>query len=151
MYGCQSWTIKIIGHQGIDAFFCCGVGEDSWEFLGLQGDQTSRFQRKSILSVHWKDWCWSWSSNTLSTCCEELTHLQRAWCWERVKVAEDEMVGWHHWLNAHEFEWAQGVGDGQGSLACGSPWGCKESDTTEQLNWLTDSSHTPKYTSHVNC
>ena len=45
-----------------------------------------------------------------------------------------KMVGWHHLLNGHEFEQAPGVGDGQGSLACCSPWGCKESDTTEQLN-----------------
>ena len=51
----------------------CGVGEDSWEFLGLQGDQTSHFYRKSILNVHWKDWCWSWNSNTLATWREELT------------------------------------------------------------------------------
>ena len=46
-------------------------------------------------------------------------------------TTEDEMVGWHHRLNGHEFEQASGVGDGQGSLACCSPWGCKESDTTE--------------------
>ena len=51
------------------------------------------------------------------------------------KGTEDEMVGWHHWLNGHEFEQAPGVGDGQGSLACCSPWGHKESDITEQLNW----------------
>ena len=44
------------------------------------------------------------------------------------------MVGWHHQLDGHEFEQAPGVGDGQGNLACYSPWGCKESDTTEQLN-----------------
>ena len=44
------------------------------------------------------------------------------------------MVGWHHQLNGHEFEYALGVGDGEGGLACCSPWGCKESDTTEQLN-----------------
>ena len=49
-------------------------------------------------------------------------------------MTEDEMVGWHHRLNGHEFEQALGVGDGQGSLACCSPWGRKESDTTEQLN-----------------
>ena len=49
-------------------------------------------------------------------------------------MAEDEMVGWHHQLNGHEFEQAPGVGDGQGSLACCSPWGHKESDTTERLN-----------------
>ena len=51
-------------------------------------------------------------------------------------TTEDEMVGWHHWLNGHEFESAPGVGDGQGSLAGCSPWGCKESDTTEWLNWI---------------
>ena len=45
------------------------------------------------------------------------------------------MIAWHHWLDGHEFEQAPGVGDGQGSLACCSSWGHKESDTTEQLNW----------------
>ena len=44
----------------------CGVGEDSWEFLGLQGDETSQSSRKSILNIHWKDWCWSWNSNALA-------------------------------------------------------------------------------------
>ena len=56
--------------------------------------------------------------------------------WRQEKgTTEDEMVGWHHRLNGHEFEWTPGVGDGQGGLACCSPWGCKESDTTEWLNW----------------
>ena len=50
-------------------------------------------------------------------------------------MIEDEMVGWHHRLDGHEFEQALGVGDGQGSLACCSPWGCKESDTTERLHF----------------
>ena len=49
-------------------------------------------------------------------------------------MTEDEMVGWHHQLDGHESEQALGVGDGQGNLMCRSPWGCKESDTTEQLN-----------------
>ena len=49
-------------------------------------------------------------------------------------MTEDEMVGWHHQLNGHEFESTLGVGNGQGGLACCSPRGCKESDTTEQLN-----------------
>ena len=53
-------------------------------------------------------------------------------------TTEDEMAGWHHWLDGHESEWTPGVGDGQGGLACCSPWGHKESDMTEQLNWLTD-------------
>ena len=52
-------------------------------------------------------------------------------------MTEDEMVGWHHQLNGHEFEQAAGDGEGQGSLACCSPWGCKELDTAEQLNNVT--------------
>ena len=58
-------------------------------------------------------------------------------------ATEDEMVGWHHWLNGHEFERAPRIGDGQGGLACCSPWGHKESDTTERLNWLTKLSREP--------
>ena len=54
---------------------------------------------------------------------------------EEKGTTEDEMVGWHHWLDGHELEQTLRVGDGQGSLACYSPWGCKELDTTEQLNW----------------
>ena len=57
------------------------------------------------------------------------------WRWEEKGTTEDEMVGWHHWLNGHEFEWTLGVGDGQGSLACCSPRGHKESYMTEWLNW----------------
>ena len=49
-------------------------------------------------------------------------------------MAEDEMVGWHHQLNGHEFEQTLKVSDGQGTLACCSPWGCKELGTTEWLN-----------------
>ena len=67
MYGCESWTVKKAEHR-IDAFNC-GVGEDSWESLGLQGDPTSPSSRRSVLGVHWKDWCWSWNSNTLATSC----------------------------------------------------------------------------------
>ena len=57
------------------------------------------------------------------------------WGQEEKGTVEDEMVGWHHQLNGHEFEEAPGVGDGQGGLACCSPWGRKESDMTEWLNW----------------
>ena len=57
------------------------------------------------------------------------------WRWEEKGMVEDKMVGWHHQLNGHEFEQALGVGDGQGSLACCSPWGRKEVDTTKRLNW----------------
>ena len=58
------------------------------------------------------------------------------WRWEEKGTTEDELAGWHHWLNGHEFEQAPGVGDGQGGLACCSPWGRKESDVTEQLNLI---------------
>ena len=98
---------------------CC-VGEDSWESLGLQGDPASPSWRRSVLSVHWKDWRWSWNSNTSATWCEELTHLKGPWRWERLRAGgegttEHEMAGWHHRLNGQEFEQAGGVG-GQGRL-----------------------------------
>ena len=120
--------------------FWTGVGEDSWESLGLQ-DQSSQSLRKSVLNIHQKDWCWSWSSKTghlmRRTDSLEKTLLlgkaeggrRRGWGWE------DEMVGWHHRLDGYEFEQALGVVDGQGSLACYSPWGCKESGIIEWLNW----------------
>ena len=77
----------------------CGVGKYSWGLLGLQGDQTSPSKRKSVLSIHWKDWCWSWNSNTLATWCKELTHLKRLWCWERLKVREEgDDRGWDGWM-----------------------------------------------------
>ena len=59
---------------------------------------------------------------------------RKDWRQEEKRTAVDEMVRWHHWLG-HEFEQAPGVGDRQGSLACCSPWGCKESNKTERLNW----------------
>ena len=74
-----------------------GVGEDSWESLGLQGDPTSPSWRKSVLNIHWKDWCWN--SNTLITWCKELTHLRRPWCWERLRAGgEGDDRGWDCWI-----------------------------------------------------
>ena len=58
------------------------------------------------------------------------------WRWEEKGMTEDEMVEWYHRLNGYEFEWAQGVGDGQGGLVGCSPCGRKELDITEQLNWI---------------
>ena len=118
----------------------CGVGEDSWESLGLQGDPTSPLWRRSVLGVHWKDWCWSGNSNTLATWWEELTHLKRPWCWERLKAGgEGDDIGWDGWMaslaqwtwvcvNSESWWW-------RGGLVCCSPWGCKESDLIEKLNW----------------
>ena len=77
----------------------CGVGEDSWESLGLQGDPASPSWRRSVLGVHWKDWCWSWNSSTLATSCEELTHWKRPWCWEGLRAGgEGDDRGWDGWM-----------------------------------------------------
>ena len=77
----------------------CGVGKDSWESLGLQGDPTSPSERRSVVDVHWKDWCRSRNSNTLATWCEEQTNLKRPWCWERLKVGgEGDDRGWDGWI-----------------------------------------------------
>ena len=71
--------------------------------------------------------------------CKELTYVKRPWCWEHwgqeeKGMAENEMVGGHHWLSGHEFEQILGDSEGQGGLECCSPWGHEESDTTQQLN-----------------
>ena len=106
MYGCESCTIKKAECQRIDAF-------ELWYWRRLlRVPWTARrsnqsILKKSVLNIHWKDWCWSWKPNTLATWCEELTHLKRPWCWERwsreKRMTEDEMVEWHHRLNGHEF------------------------------------------------
>ena len=67
------------------------------------------------------------------------------WRWEEKGTTEDEMVGWHHRLNGHEFDQAQGIGDGKGSLACCSPWFCKKSDTTKQLNCTINQANPSTY------
>ena len=57
------------------------------------------------MNIHWKDWCWSWNSNTLATCCEELTHWKRPWCWERLKAGgEGDSRGWDGWM-ALQTQW----------------------------------------------
>ena len=108
MYGCESWTIKKAECRRIDVFelWC-------WRRL-LRVPWIARRSNQCILKemspeFHWKDWCWSWNSSALATSCKKLTHLKRPWCWERLKMGgegmtEDEMVGWHLWLNGHEFE-----------------------------------------------
>ena len=79
----------------------CGVGEDSWESLRLQGDPTSPFWRKSTLGFLWREWCWSWNSSTLATSCEELTHWKRLWCWEGLGAGgEGDDRGWDSWMGS---------------------------------------------------
>ena len=77
----------------------CGFGDDCWESLGLQGDRNSPSYRRSVLGVHWKDWCWSWNSKTLTTSCVELTHWKRPWCWEGLGAGgEGDDRGWDGWM-----------------------------------------------------
>ena len=93
MYGCESWIIKKAEQQRI---LVCGVGEDSWESLGLQGDPAIQSWRKSVLHIHWKDWCCS--SNTSATWCEKLIHWKRPYAgkdWSRRKRGPQRM----RWLD----------------------------------------------------
>ena len=78
----------------------CVVGEDSWESLGLQGDPTSPFWRRSVLGVLWKEWwCWSRNSSTLAISCEELTHWKRLLCWEGLGAGgKGDDRGWDGWI-----------------------------------------------------
>ena len=102
MYGCKSWTIKKAECRKIDGFelWC-------WRRL-LRVPWTTRRSSQSILrenspkgdqGVHWKDWCWSWNSNTLATWCKGLTHLKTPWCWERLRAGgEGDDRGWDGWM-----------------------------------------------------
>ena len=135
----KSWTIKKAEHWRIDAFdlWC-------WRRL-LRVPWTAERSHQSILKEISPEY--SLEGLMLKLKLQYFGHLiqridslgktlmlgkieakkRRGW--------QNEMVGWHHWLNGHEFEQALGVGDGQGSLTYCSPWGCKGSDKTEQLNW----------------
>ena len=102
--------------------------------------------KKIKLNLHWKDWCWNWNSNTFATWWEELTHLKRPWCWERLRAGgEGGDRGWDDWMASPTqwtWVWANpGSGEEQGSLACSSPWGCKELDTLS--NWATTTTQKP--------
>ena len=119
----------------------CGVGEDSWE---------SPLDYKEIQPVHPKgDQSWVfigrtdieaetpilWPPDAKSWLIGKDPDAGKDWRQEEMGTSEDEMAGWHHWLDGRESRWAPGVGDGQGGLACCDSWGHKESETTERLNW----------------
>ena len=75
------------------------VLEKTRESLGLQGDETSQSSRESVLNIHWKSWCWSWSSNTLAIWWEEPTQWKRPWHWERLKAGgKGDDRGWDGWM-----------------------------------------------------
>ena len=118
----------------------CGVGEDSWESLDC----------KEIQPVHPKeDQSWVsigrtdveaetpilWPPDEKNWLTWKDPDAGKDWGQAEKGMTENEMVGWHHWFNGHEFGWTLGVGDGQEGLVCCSPWGHKESEMTEQLNW----------------
>ena len=97
-------------------------GNQSWIFIGRTDAEAPIFWPPDV-----KNWLLGKDPDT-----------GKDWRQEEKGTTEDKTVGWHHWLEGHEFEQAPGVGDGQGSLVCCSPWGHKELDMTERLNWLTD-------------
>ena len=126
MYGCESWTIKKAEHQRIDAF-----GLWCWRRLlrvpwtAWRSNQTDAEAEVQIL----------WPPDAKSWLIGKDPDAGKDWRQEEKGTTEGEMVGWHQWLDGHEFEQAPRVGDGQGGLVCCSPWGRRESDTTEWLNW----------------
>ena len=141
MYGCKSWTIKKAERWRIDAFelWC-------WRRL-LRVPWTARRSNQSILKEISPGR--SLEGLMLKLKLQYFGHLMQSWLiwkdpdggkdWgqEEKGTTEDEMVGWHHWLDGHGFGWTPVVGDGQGGLACCDSRGHKESDTTErtELNW----------------
>ena len=104
VYVCESWTLKKVEHWRTDAFEL-----QCWRRL-FRIPWTARrsnpfILNKSVLNILWKDWCWSWSSNTLATWCEELTHLKRPWCWARLRAGgEGNDRGWDGWM-ASRTQW----------------------------------------------
>ena len=138
-YGCESWTLKKAEHRRVDAFelWC-------WRRL-LRVPWTAGKSNQSIVKEI-SPGC-SFEGLMLKLKLKYFGHLMwraesfekidagKDWGQEEKGMTEDEMVGWHQWLNGHGFGWTPGVGDGQGGLVCCDSWGHKESDTIEQLNW----------------
>ena len=119
----------------------CGVGEESWESLGLQGVQPvhsegdqpwdffGRNDAKAETPILWPLHAKSWLMGKDSDAGRDLGQEEKG-------TREDEMAGWRHWLDGRESEWTPGVGDGQVGLACCGSWGRKESDTTSDWTEL---------------
>ena len=137
MYGCESWTMKK------------GWVPKNWclQTVVLEKTLESPLDSKEIRPVNPKGnqpWIFIgrtdaeapilWPPDSKSWLSGKDPDAGKDWRWEEKGMTEDEMVGWHHLLNRHEFEQASGDGDGQGNLVCCSPRGRKESDTTERLN-----------------
>ena len=138
MYGCESWTVKKAECQSIDAF-------ELWCWRRLlrvrwtAGNTTSTFWRRSTLDFFGRNDVKAetpvlWPPHVKSWLIGKTLMLGGIGARGKGKT-EDEMAGWHHWLDGHESGWTPGVSDGQGGLACCDSWGRKELDTTEWLNW----------------
>ena len=119
---------------------CC-VGEDPWESLWLQGDLIGPFWKRSALGFLWKNDAKAettvlWPPHAKSWLTGKDFDAGRDWGQEEKGRTEDEMAGWHHWLDGRGSEWTPGVGDGQGGLACCYSWGHRvRHEWATELNW----------------
>ena len=133
LYGCESWTIKKAECWRIDAL-------ELWYWRRLlRVPWTARRSNQSILKEISPEYSLEGLVLMRRTDSLEKTDAGKDWKQEEKGMTHDEMVGWHHWFDGHEFEQAPGVGDGQGSLACCNPWSHNELDMTEWLNWTMPS------------
>ena len=118
----------------------CGVGEDSWEYLGCKEIKLVNPKGNQSWIFIWRDVAEAetpilWSPDVKNWLIGKDTDAGKDWTQEK-GMKEDEMVRWYHQLNRHEFEQALGVGDGQGSLVCCSQWSCRvRHDWVTELNW----------------
>ena len=144
MYGCENWTIKKAESRRIDAF-------ELWCWRRLSRvPWTAKGSNQSILNEISPEYTLEGLMLKLKlqyfgllmrrTDSLKKTLMLGKIEGRRRRVRKDEMVGWYHWLDGYEFEWALGAGDGQGGLACCNSWGRKESNMTEGLNWTEHSS-----------
>ena len=131
LHRCESWTIRRLSAKEL-MLSNCGAGEDSWESLGQQGDPTFNPKGNQLWIFIEKTDAEAeapvlWPPDVKSQLTRKDTDAGKDWRQEK-RVTEDEMVGWHHWLNGHEFDQASEDSEGQGSLPCCSSWGCKGLD-----------------------
>ena len=123
---------------------CQKVGATNMFFNRWMGNLIHLYNRirKSVLNVHWKDWCWSWNSNTLATWCEEFTHLTRPWCWERLRArGEGDNRGWDGWMaSSNQWTWvwvSSGIWRWTGRPGVLQSMGSQrvEHDWATEMNW----------------
>ena len=139
-YGCESWTLKRTKSRRIDAFrlWCRRrLLRVSWTARRSNLSSLKEINAEYLLEGLILKLKFQYPGHLMGKAdsLEKDLDAGKDWRQEEKGMTEDKMVGWHHQLKGHGFGWTPGVGDGQGGLACCSPWGHKESDTTEWLNW----------------